>query len=152
MRSVIICLAISLALVGSVWADILFIAQSEIGKGEIGGNNTGKEVILYLNGQNNLPWCAGFVSYCIRKTGKKFPYLLRAKSFVKYGEVITKTELKSGDLAVFTRQGGGHVGIIESISKEGFVCIEGNVGDYPSKIKRVSHKFTDKNIYKFVRI
>jgi uncharacterized protein (TIGR02594 family) len=133
-------------------ADIIAVAQSQIGLGEIGGNNKGIYVRQYLGGRENLPWCAGFVSYCAKNSGIKIPYLLRAKDFVEYGSVLAPIEVRKGDLVVFHRLGGGHVGIIESKKGDYFVSIEGNVGKYPARVKRVKHHIFENGIYRFVRI
>ena len=151
-----ICLLILLAIflffgVKSCKADIVSVAQAEIGHGEIGGNNRGVYVRQYLGGQENLPWCAGFVSYCLKKDGYQLPYLLRVKSFLKYGNQVSQP--KAGDLIVFTRQGGGHIGIIEKVSANTITTIEGNLGNYPAKVKRVTYKKGQiKNLVGFVRL
>jgi len=101
---------------GISWgADMLSIAQSQIGLGELGGNNRGQFVRQYLNGREGLPWCAGFVSFCAKKSGLNIPYTLRAKDFMKLGQKVNKPQ--AGDLIVFSRQGGGHIGIVEKINK-----------------------------------
>jgi len=136
---------------GIARADIVSTAQSQIGLGELGSNNKGIYVKRYLNGQEGLPWCAGFVSYCAKEAGYKLPYLLRAKSYLKYGQRIN--DPKAGDLIVFTRQGGGHIGIIEKVSKDTITTIEGNLGAYPAKVKRVNyHREHIKNFTGFVRL
>jgi len=138
-----------------VWASEitpLSIAQSQIGLGEIGGNNKGIYVRQYLNGRENLPWCAGFVSYCIKKAGYSLPYFLKAKSYLEIGKKIARWNLSSNDIVIFSRQGGGHIGIVEQVVNNGFVSIEGNLGDYPAKVKRVNHIFEDRGILGFVRL
>lgn len=132
-------------------ADILSVAQSQIGLGEQWGNNRGVYVRQYLNGQENLPWCAGFVSYCAKQSGMHIPYTLRAKDYLKLG---TKTNNpKAGDLIVFSRKGGGHVGIIEKVTATTITTIEGNVGDYPAKVKRINYKRNNiKNFVAFVKL
>jgi len=137
---------------GMAKADIVSVAQAEIGHGEIGGNNKGAYVRQYLNGQEGLPWCAGFVSYCLKEAGMDIIYTLRAKSFLGIGKRLAKTELRPGDLAVFSRKGGGHVGIIEKLDGQGFISIEGNVGEYPAKVRRIRHGFPEQSICGFVRI
>lgn len=138
--------------VSSALADTpLQIAQSQIGLGEIGGNNQGIYVNKYLNGRDNLPWCAGFISYCLKKSGVKISYTLRARDFLNLGKQINNP--KPNDLIVFSRQGGGHVGIVEKISPDEITTIEGNVGDYPAKVKRFTYKRNHiKNLLGFVRI
>ena len=146
-----ITLPITLGIAFSARADIISVAQSQIGLGEIGGNNRGIYVRQYLNGKENLPWCAGFVSYCIKKAGLNIPYILRAKDFLKLGKIINTPQ--AGDLAVFSRQGGGHIGIIEKVTKDTINTIEGNLGEYPAKVKRVVYRKNHiKNLLGFVRI
>ena len=132
-------------------ADVVSIAQSQIGLGELGGNNRGIYIRQYLNGRENLPWCAGFVSYCAKRSGIKISYTLRARDFLKLGKQINNP--RSGDLIVFSRQGGGHVGIIEKVTQSTITTIEGNLGNYPSKVKRVIYKRNHiKNLLAFVRL
>ena len=130
----------------------LAIARQEIGHGEQGANNRGKYVRQYLNGREGLPWCAGFISYCFKRAGKDIPYTLRAKNFIGYGRCLAIAELRPGDLVVFSRKGGGHVGIVERIDDYGFISIEGNLGKFPAKVKRVKHLWFEDSIYRFVRI
>lgn len=129
----------------------LIIAQSQIGLGEQWGNNRGVYVRQYLNGREGLPWCAGFISYCAKKSGVKIPYTLRAKDFLKLGKKVNNPLV--GDLIVFTRQGGGHVGIVEKVTKDTVTTIEGNLGNYPSKVKRVNYKRNHiKDLSGYVRL
>jgi len=152
MKKIILSLILFFSIIQPASADIVSIAQSQIGMGEIGGNNKGIYVRQYLNGQEGLPWCAGFVSYCIKKAGYDLPYLLRAKSYLKYGQKVERWNLRPGDLVVFSREGGGHIGIVDSVVNNGFVSIEGNVGKYPARVKRIKHIFEDKGILGFVRL
>jgi len=129
----------------------LYYAQQEIGHGEIGGNNQGIYVRQYLNGQENLPWCAGFISYCIRKSDIKKRYTLRAKDYLTMGLKVSDPQPEN--LIIFTRKGGGHVGIIEKITQTTITTIEGNVGDYPAKVKRVIYQKNNiKNLLGFIKL
>jgi uncharacterized protein (TIGR02594 family) len=137
--------------VQSARADVLSIARLEIGHGEMFGNNRGFYVRQYLNGREGLPWCAGFVSYCAKKSGLNIPYTLLAKDFLRLGKKVNNPQ--SGDLIVFSRKGGGHVGIVEKVTKDTITTIEGNLGEYPSKVKRVNYKKNHiKNFLGFVRL
>ena len=131
---------------------LLKVAQGEIGHGEILSNNRGIYVSQYLNGREGLPWCAGFVSYCLKKSGISVSYTLRAKDFLALGTKISKSDVKAEDIVIFTRKGGGHTGIVEQVLKDRFISIEGNVGEFPARVKRISHKLNDKSILGFVRI
>jgi uncharacterized protein (TIGR02594 family) len=111
----------------------------------------GVYVRQYLNGQEGLPWCAGFVSYCLKKSGSNLRYTLRAKDYLKLGKIVN--EPKAGDLMVFSRKGGGgHIGIIEKVNPQEITTIEGNVGDYPARVKRIVYKKIPKNLLAFVRL
>jgi len=135
----------------SAEVSLVDIARQEIGHGEQGGNNQGFYVKQYMKGHSGLPWCAGFVSFCLEKSGHHSPYLFKAKSFIKTGRAVKQP--CPGDLIVFSRKGGGHVGIVELIANNKITTIEGNVGDYPSKVKRVVYrKGNIKNLLAFVRV
>ena len=157
----LLCFLAIVAIMGIVflWAtkarasyDLSTIARAQIGCGEVGGDNRGKYVRRYLDGQERLPWCAGFVSYCVREAGYKTKYTLRARSYLNIGKRV-RNPLPE-DIVVFSRgrKPCGHVGIIEKVSEDGFVSIEGNTGSYPSKVRRINHKFNEKNIIGFVRL
>ena len=129
--------------------NIVKIAISQIGYGENGKNNCGKDIRTYLKGKENMSWCAGFVNYCIVKSGKNpFNYTLSAKNIYNIGKkndwIVKNPE--SGDLVCFWRikKNGwqGHIGIIEKVENNIITCIEGNVGKYPAKVKRIEY---DKN-------
>ena len=138
--------------VASAWAEItpLSIAQSQIGLGEIGGNNRGYYVRQYLNGKENLPWCAGFISYCFKRAGYPLQYFLNAKSYLRVGKKVNNPQ--PGDLIIFSRKGGGHIAIIEKVDKNGITTIEANLGAYPSKIKRVVYKEKPKQLLAYISI
>ena len=141
-----------------VWADnytIVKNAQAEIGRGETIFDNSGADVKRYLNGKEHLPWCAGFTSYVLRKSGINIKYTLLARDFLKLGKIVKTPE--PGDLIVFYRGNKnsytGHVGIIEKVSKDTITTIEGNTGKAPSKVKRIVYKRNNiKNLLAFVRV
>jgi len=131
--------------------NIVDIARAEIGHGEQGDNNKGKYVKEYLRGQEDLPWCAGFVSYCAKKAGYNLRYTLRAKDFLKLGIQVSRP--KSGDLIVFSRKGGGHVGIVSGVYGNNIITIEGNLGKYPAKVKECHYELGQiKNLIGFIRL
>ena len=128
---------------------ILSNARAQIGCGETTGNNSGKDVALYLRSKASLPWCSGFVSFVLSRSGVKFRYTLRAKDFLTQGKKVLSP--LPGDVVIFTRKGGGHVGVVEIVKHDCFISIEGNTGKFPSKVKRVKHKFQEKNLLGFRR-
>jgi surface antigen len=78
------------------------------------------------------------------------PYTLRAKTFLTLGTKVNHPQ--PGDIAVFTRQGGGHVGIVEKVNRFTITIIEGNVGDYPAKVKRITYKEKPKQLLAYIRL
>lgn len=136
--------------------DMVRIAQSQIGRGEIGGDNRGKDVKEFTRGKE-VPWCAGFVSYVAHKAGKSDRYFLSAKSFWRVYRDKRVRIPKAGDIICFTRgpvDGPlGHVGIVETVNGNIITTIEGNVGEYPAKVKRLTYKLGEiKNLLGFVRL
>ncbi len=128
-----------------VWAspgDFLSVARAQIGRGETGGDNHGPAVRAYLNGREGLPWCAGFVSYCLRESGHKTGYTLCARDYLKKG-VVVRNPLP-GDVVVFWRgnphASTGHVEIVERVTSGEIVTIAGNTGGYPSRVKRITYR------------
>jgi len=145
------CVCLSSCAVTPARADILSIARLEIGHGETFGDNRGVDIKRYLQGRENLPWCAGFVSYCIKQSGGGCPYTLRARDYLSMGKKVHNP--KPGDLIVFSRgHGAGHVGIVEKVSGESIVTIEGNTGAFPSKVKRITYKNKPKNLLGYIRL
>lgn len=138
----------------------LVVAQGELGQGETGANNRGPAIRRYLNGKENMPWCTGFISYCINNAGiLDFGYPVMAREF------YNKAKLKGlvvqvptpGDLIVFWRGSKnsyqGHIGIIETVKGNTIVTIEGNVGDFPATVKRFEYEIGNiPNLLGFVRI
>ena len=78
---------------------------------------------------DELPWCGGFTAYAFAATGLKavidkipneFP---RALSWASAGTKLDKPAY--GCVVVFTRKGGGHVGIVVGIDKNGNIMVLG---------------------------
>ena len=131
-------------------ADIVDIARSQIGQGEIGGDNQGPVVKKFTHGQE-VAWCAAFVAWTLHKAGKTTPYMLAARSYLNVGTKVKNP--KPGDVVVFTRKGGGHVGIVESVEGGRLVTIEGNVGKFPAKVKRMTYRLNNiPNLLGFIRV
>lgn len=129
------------------------IAESQIGRGEIGGNNQGPIVEMYTRGQN-VAWCAGFVSWVRSQAGDKGPYLLSARSYWTSGHFKRVSRPKPGDFIIFYRGShSGHVGIVEKVQGARITTIEGNVGRYPAKVKRFRYTLGHiRKILGFVRV
>ncbi|UOR07144.1 TIGR02594 family protein [Hymenobacter aerilatus] len=58
---------------------------------------------------DEIPWCGLFVGVVVERADYNLvPILLRAKQWLKWGNPVPEPML--GDVVVFTRVGGGHVG------------------------------------------
>lgn len=125
--------------------NIVALATEEIGNGEIGKNNAGKYVKLYNKGLE-AAWCAGFVSYILQQANfTGLDYSLSAKSIYNQAKRKNRVALtpKAGYLIVFWRDNPkswkGHIGIVESVSKNYIFTIEANRGSFPAKVKRFTY-------------
>ena len=121
---------------------IVDVAKSQIGLGETCGDNCGKSIRKYTNG-DNVAWCASFVSWVLKQSNKlSLGYLRSAKSYWQNGKRVSNP--KPGDIICFYRgapnASTGHVGIVESVYGNTIVTIQGNVGKYPSKVKRITYQ------------
>jgi uncharacterized protein (TIGR02594 family) len=86
-------------------------ARSQLGKGAV-------------YGRSNL-WCARFVNYVLKQTGRPGTNSDMAASFAHYGTRVNGPEV--GAIAVMSRRGGGHVGIVSGVDSAGNpIVISGN--------------------------
>ncbi|NQE60948.1 TIGR02594 family protein [Caulobacter sp. RHG1] len=75
-----------------------------------------------------IPWCGLFMAYVAKSSGKAFPKdPLWALNWSKFGEDGGQPEL--GDVLVFVRKGGGHVGLYIGEDSECYHVLGGNQGD-----------------------
>lgn len=111
---------------------------------ELGGNNKGPWVRLFMKGLegSQWPWCAGFVSHLIAQasyyTGipKPIKYTFSSSKIIQYGRetgrFTLRRNLKSDQTYIFCIKGGGtgysHTGFAFDIDLDGevFMTIEGN--------------------------
>ncbi len=82
---------------------------------------------------DEISWCALFINHLIRITGKppvdikgdKYN-ILRAKWLVNWGLPVAHGDEMLGDVAIFNREGGGHVGLIIAETGSTFIIFGGN--------------------------
>lgn len=142
----------------------LALAKSQIGVSEINGSNNSAEINEYRNGvQDGTPWCASFVSWCYGRgqnsnNGKTFGYSSSSQQIRRDAEIAgvysSKTsgyKPKAGDLMVLKyAENSGHIGIVESINKDGsFNVIEGNMSN---QVKRNRRTMNSEDLHGFVRM
>ena len=87
---------------------------------------------------DRTPWCGAFVAWCYKKAGlykkisvaKKFGPLGYVPSYSRYADKhkkwVSRSKAKGGDVIVFGRN--RHVGLVEGISGDYIITIEGNAG------------------------
>lgn len=93
--------------------DLVSIARSQIGNGAI-------------YGRARL-WCARFMNYVVERAGYRGTGSDMASSFARYGTRVSAPQI--GAIAVMTRRGGGHVGVVSGVDARGNpIIISGNHG------------------------
>ena len=97
-------------------------------------NAAGHKIIGY--GDDGIPWCGLFTAYVAMKAGKTpVESPLWARNWTKFGEPVLEAAL--GDVLVFSRNSGGHVGFYVAEDATAFHVLGGNQGNRVS-IARVA--------------
>lgn len=77
---------------------------------------------------DEIPWCGLFMAVCSFEAGYALPKIaLRAKDWLNWGRFVTEPML--GDVVVFGRTGGGHVGLYVGETATHFSILGGNQGN-----------------------
>jgi uncharacterized protein (TIGR02594 family) len=83
----------------------------------IGGNPTGRSRL----------WCARFMNMVLTRSGHRGTGSDMASSFAHYGRRVSGPQV--GAIAVMSRRGGGHVGVVSGIDRRGNpIVVSGNHG------------------------
>jgi uncharacterized protein (TIGR02594 family) len=73
-------------------------------------------------------WCARFMNMVLEHTGHRGTGSDLARSFASYGQRVSGPQV--GAIAVMTRRGGGHVGVVSGVDSSGNpIIISGNHND-----------------------
>lgn len=134
---------------------VVAFAVTLIGQGEQGANNSG-DFIRRIGGQQGWEWCALSAGYCWRtvleRAGASAAWTYRRPGVPEPGALALaaaavaaggrrfrdSTLALPGDLVVWDRGGGhGHVGLVEREDDGLLGTLEGNVGRYPAKYRRL---------------
>jgi hypothetical protein len=113
---------------------------------EVGGQNRGPWVRLYMDGVEGQPWCAGFVSYIIKQAAELLKVEPPIKGSVSCAELAAQALAADLDFigttgpipagSIMLVRGGphghNHTGIVTASSAETFETIEGNTNDLGS--------------------
>lgn len=88
-----------------------------------------------------VAWCGLFMSVCAQRAGLTLPSVpVRALSWVMFGTAVAAPML--GDVLIFTRKGGGHVGLYIGEDAEAYHVLGGNQGDAVSITRVVKDRLT----------
>lgn len=137
----------------SLGADICRCGEQHIAEKprEIGGENRGPWVRLYLHGEEGpeWPWCAGFVSYVVSQAAgqRSIPFApspscdqlaqnAHAAGLFRSGDTLAEADIKPGTVFLVRRQtssGWHHTGIVVSATAATLTTIEGNTNDNGSR-------------------
>lgn len=115
------------------WVDL---AASFIGVKEIPGPKSNKQILEFLKGissNEDTPWCAAFVNYCLVQTNYKGSGSAMARSFERSKNFTHYTEYLPGSIVTRYRgekaKGFGHVGFAVGQRKGAVAFLGGNQGD-----------------------
>lgn len=83
---------------------------------------------------DSIPWCGLFVGVVAKRAGKELPINpLWALNWIKFGTKVDQAML--GDVLIFHRHGGGHVGIYVGEDSNCYHVLGGNQGDKVSIVR-----------------
>lgn len=105
-------------------------AEKHIGTKEIPGEKHNAKILGWWRAikrggikSDEVPWCAAFVGGCLEVIGIKSSRYESAKSYMAWGVQLTRPVY--GCIAVFSRDGGGHVGFVVGSDGNGRLFILG---------------------------
>jgi uncharacterized protein (TIGR02594 family) len=114
--------------------DLVFAtARAELGVKEIPGRQHNPRILEYHRttggfGDDETPWCASFVNWCLAQHGVPGTRSAAARSFLKWGKKTTAP--KRGDIVVFWRVSPtswqGHVSFFDRIEGSSVFVLGGN--------------------------
>lgn len=77
---------------------------------------------------DSIPWCGLGMAICAKRAGWDYHpggNALGALNWAKWGTAVAKDQAMLGDIGVWKRKGGGHVGIIVAYDDAGFYHVLG---------------------------
>lgn len=112
-------------------------ALAELGVKEVSGKTNNPRIVEYHSTttlqavDDETPWCAAFVNWCLYMAGKKGTGLASARSFLTWGKEILPDEIQEGDIIVMSRTSDptkGHVGFFAGWTEDmlGYRLLGGN--------------------------
>ncbi len=113
----------------------LAVARALIGVREVPGPKHSSIILGWIKTlggwfkDDETPWCGTFVAHCIREAGMTpVKNWFRAKAWAEWGKPCTPC---LGAIAVFGRDGGGHVGFLvgQTRDRQYLLVLGGNQGN-----------------------
>jgi uncharacterized protein (TIGR02594 family) len=105
--------------------------SSGMTSGGFGSSNIVAEARRYIGGNptsRGSLWCARFMNMVLLHTGHRGTGSDMARSFASYGHRVSGPQI--GAIAVMSRRGGGHVGVVSGIDARGNpILVSGNNGN-----------------------
>lgn len=115
---------------------IVKIALSQLGTKEVTGIGNNATILSWAKelgiektyNADSIPWCGLFIALVVTRSGRD-PVVnpLWARNWQQWGEYQSAAAL--GDILVFVRDGGGHVGIYVAEDKDCYHVLGGNQSD-----------------------
>jgi uncharacterized protein (TIGR02594 family) len=106
-------------------------SAAEAAPGSFGSSNIVAEARRYLGGNPTgmgRLWCARFMNLVLQHSGYRGTGSDAARSFASYGHRVSGPQV--GAIAVMSRRGGGHVGVVSGIDASGNpIVVSGNNGN-----------------------
>lgn len=105
-------------------------ARLHMGTKEVPGAKHNSKILGWVSAlggwfkDDETPWCGTFVGYCMKISGHPVPKnWFRAKDWAAWGQASPP---RVGAIAVFGRQGGGHVGFVVGENSTNLYILGGN--------------------------
>ncbi|CAL80066.1 conserved hypothetical protein [Bradyrhizobium sp. ORS 278] len=107
------------------------VSDGMVSSGGFGGSSVVATARSYVGGGNPTGrrslWCARFMNMVLERTGHRGTGSDMARSFASYGQRVSGPQV--GAIAVMSRRGGGHVGVVSGVDAQGNpIVISGNYG------------------------
>ena len=125
------------------------IAKGEIGVHETPGTASTERILEYLRSAtdsplaelDSTPWCAAFVNWCLIQAGLPEANTTWARSFLTYGKQTNSPKI--GDLVIFSRGDGGHVGFFAGWTNDSHTLINVLGGNQSDQVKYSNYSNTN---------
>lgn len=114
----------------------LVVARAQLGVEETPGPGDNPRVVAYLKSttlprdlaeQDETPWCAAFVNWCLEAAGYAAADSARARDWLSWGRAVSPPRL--GAVTVFSRDGGGHAAFFIRQDGSSIYVLGGNQSD-----------------------